>query len=271
MSYNDIYFTVWGILSAALWMVSSLLSIIAIQNAGLAVSQGVWSGCTIIISFLWGAVIFKQPMKSVGISVVGILLLLLGIAGISLAGSSVLDRFRKMSHVQIEDSLDLNSISVNDENKSNRVFGLACCVGLSLTNGSMLAPIHYAPPEASGIIFLASFGIGVLVITPILAVIYFTILHKTPNWDFENLLLPGFFAGIVWNIGNWASIYATTILGFTVGYPLTQCALLMAAFWGITLFKEVTGLLKIGSFILSSFVLLGGAVILAIYGNNPSN
>jgi len=46
LSYNEMSLTVWGILSSVLWMISSLLSIFAIKNAGLAVSQGIWSGFT---------------------------------------------------------------------------------------------------------------------------------------------------------------------------------------------------------------------------------
>jgi len=100
LSYNEMSLTVWGILSSVLWMISSLLSIFAIKNAGLAVSQGIWSGFTIIISFLWGSVIFLQPLKDVGLSILGLLMLLLGIAGISTAGSNFLDRFKKTLNLQ---------------------------------------------------------------------------------------------------------------------------------------------------------------------------
>jgi len=130
----------------------------------------------------------------------------------------------------------------------------------------MLVPIKYSPPDAAGINFLVSFGIGVIVITPVVSVIYFTALRRVPVWDFQNLLIPGLSAGVMWNIGNWASIYATNILGYTVGFPLAQCALLMGAFWGIILFKEITGTLRIGVFILSALVLLGGAVLLTLFG-----
>jgi len=270
LSYNEMSLTVWGILSAVLWIIASLLSIFAIKNAGLAVSQGIWSGFTIIVSFLWGAVVFQQPLKDVGLSVLGLLMLMVGIAGISTAGSDFLDRFKNrnnnsQSSIQIDETLDLNAISLHNP-QQNRVFGCICAACLALTNGSMLVPIKYSPPEAAGINFLVSFGIGVIVITPIIAVIYFIALRKVPVWDFQNLLLPGLSAGVIWNIGNWASIYATNILGYTVGFPLAQCALLMAAFWGIILFKEITGTKRIGVFTLSALILLGGAVLLTIFG-----
>jgi len=154
--------------------------------------------------------------------------------------------------------------------KNNTLFGILCAASLALTNGSMLVPIKYSPVEAQGINFLVSFGIGVIVVTPLISAIYFTLMRRTPFWDFRNLLLPGLLAGFLWNIGNWASIYATNILGFTVGFPLTQCALLMGGFWGIVLFKEITGVLRIGCFALSSLILLGGAILLTLYGRCDS-
>jgi multidrug transporter EmrE-like cation transporter len=95
LSYNPIYVTAWGILSAALWMISSLLSIFAIQNVGLAVSQGIWSGFTIIVSFLWGALAFEQKPNNIGLSILGLIMLMVGIGGISLSGSDILERWKK--------------------------------------------------------------------------------------------------------------------------------------------------------------------------------
>ena len=42
-------------------------------------------------------------------------------------------------------------------------------------------------------------------------------------------LLPGVLSGVLWNLGNVASIYAVQPpLGFAVGYPVTQCCVLVA-------------------------------------------
>jgi glucose uptake protein GlcU len=268
LSYNPLYLTVWGILSAVLWMISSLLAIYAIQNAGLAVSQGIWSGFTIIVSFLWGALVFQETPSNIGLSVVGLFMLLFGIAGLSIAGSDLLDRWknRKTENLNIEEtSMELTSLTETTR-KNNSLFGIVCAASLALTNGSMLVPIKFSPVEAQGINFLASFGIGVMAITPLISVLYFMLLRKSPVWDVKNLLLPGLVGGFMWNIGNWASIYATNILGYTVGFPLAQCALLIGGFWGIVLFKEIRGGLRIGFFVLSSCVMLGGAVVLTLYG-----
>lgn len=84
-------------------------------------------------------------------------------------------------------------------------------------------------------------------------------------------------AGLMWNIGNWASLYALQYLGYTVGFPLTQCALLLGTtrnsllnlsggFWGIVLFKEITGVRRILLYVVSCLVLISGAILLGLYG-----
>jgi len=139
-------------------------------------------------------------------------------------------------------------------------------IQFSTTNGSMLVPIRFAPVEVQGINFIVSFGIGVLAVTPVFAFIYFLAFRRMPELKLKVLALPGLICGLGWNFGNWASIYATLFLGYTIGFPLSQCALLIGGFWGVALFKEITGLKRIVVFVVSCFILLGGAVMLALYG-----
>jgi len=195
-------------------------------------------------------------------------MLIIGIAGISVAGSDLLVPVQSN-----DESLNLTGEpieGVSGTTTRRKLFGLFCAALLGIPNGSMLAPIHYAPESASGINFLISFGIGVLAVTPLFAVTYFVGFQKKPVWNVKRVLLPGVLAGLGWNIGNFASIYATINLGYTVGFPLSQCALLVSGFWGIVLFKEMTGWKRIGLFILSALVLVGGAAILAVYGRKDN-
>jgi len=149
------------------------------------------------------------------------------------------------------------------------LLGILCALSLSISNGSMLVPIKLSPVEAQGINYIVSFWIGVLGITPIFAFLYFLIFREKPTWNFKVLCLPGLISGIAWNIGNWASIYATIFLGFTIGFPLTQCALLMGGLWGILVFREIRGIKRISVYIVSSIILIGGAVMLGVFGGNP--
>jgi len=270
LTYNNFVFTYWGIVSASLWVFASVLSIFAINNVGLATAQGLWSGATIFVSFLWGTLVFHQTPDSIPLAIVALVLLAIGIAGMSIAGSNLLVKAQANDDVPTQEMDPLvNETDTAEPPAQITWLGIACALGLSLTNGSMLAPYSYAPDEAKPS-FLVSFGIGVLIVTPVFAVIYFVVFRKKPDFNLVKVVaLPGMLCGLGWNIGNWASIYATMFLGYTVGFPLSQCALLVGGFWGIVLFKEITGIKRVSLFFISSLILLGGAVLLGVYGGKP--
>lgn len=308
LTYNPFVFTWWGVLSAGLWITSSILSIIAIQNVGLSIAQGVWSGSTILVSFVWG-LIFKEEMKSIGLSVLAIILILLGVAGISLTGSKLplLDpnygivgaseangdesddadaaklvdgQWKSSADSRLERNLE-ETVSLSEgedaatpteepvtESRYAFAIGIGCALLLGITNGSMLAPIRMAPREASGINFIVSFGIGCLMLSPVFTIPYYAYKWSLPDFGFKTWLpLRGLICGTLWNIGNWASIYAVLLLGQAVGFTLCQTALLVAGLWGIFLFREISGWIRITIFFSSALVLLCGVALLAYFGH----
>ena len=69
--------------------------------------------------------------------------------------------------------------------------------------------------------------------------IYWLIFEHLPDFKLKTVMLPGMITGLLWNVGNFCSIYATYYLGLTVGFPLTQLALVVSGLWGIIAFKYV--------------------------------
>lgn len=55
-------------------------------------------------------------------------------------------------------------------------------------------------------------------------------------------------------------------LGMTIAFPLAQCEMVVAGFWGLLLFKELKGLARISHFVIGATILLGGAVLLSLFG-----
>ena len=59
----------------SIWqVVNGIAAIVAIQGAGLGVSQAIWSALGIAISFLWGVAVFHEPIRSMPLAVAGALL-----------------------------------------------------------------------------------------------------------------------------------------------------------------------------------------------------
>jgi glucose uptake protein GlcU len=320
LSYNSFVFTYWGIVGAALWVPASILSIFAIKYAGLSISQGIWSGSSIIVSFLWGAIFYPMidphkddkgknntdEVKSFPLSAVALFVLCVGILGLSLSGTqtiadmqykfpfidSLFARCRKPTrksklginsggghyatipgaeaHSDDEECVDEEDDLIEIEEQpltiKERLFGMFCAIALGIPNGSMLVPLRLSPADAQGINYMVSFGIGVVCVTPVLALIYFVLKREVPVFHPRVALVPGLLAGFVWNLGNFSSIYATLYLGLTIGFPLTQVALLVAGLYGIFFFKEITSWFAVMFFFLSAGVLLGGAALLSVYG-----
>lgn len=74
--------------------------------------------------------------------------------------------------------------------------------------------------------------------------------------------------GLLWNIGNVASFVAVdSPLGMTVAYPVSQCALLIAATWGVLYYREIRNPRKIATFAVSAVVICLGATLLGVYGS----
>ncbi|GAX10197.1 hypothetical protein FisN_3Lh392 [Fistulifera solaris] len=61
----DVSFTPWGILSGFLWVLGGTAGIYAIRLAGMAVSVGTWASVMICVNFVWGILIFREPVASI--------------------------------------------------------------------------------------------------------------------------------------------------------------------------------------------------------------
>lgn len=71
LTYNPFRFTWWGTVGATIWVANGVMAIMAIQKAGLGIAQTTWSALSIFVSFIWGAFVFHEPIKSLPLSFVG--------------------------------------------------------------------------------------------------------------------------------------------------------------------------------------------------------
>jgi len=78
----------WGTAGAALWMASQPFAFAAIRLIGLSLAPAIWAATTIAVSFLWGYLLFDEPVRSLPFSLLAILLLTLGILGVTLSATS---------------------------------------------------------------------------------------------------------------------------------------------------------------------------------------
>ena len=80
---EEFTYTPWGIVSGLFWVPAGTAAIFAIRNAGLAVSQGIWSALIVLVSFFWGIFIFDEAVASRFVATLAILLMVAGLWGMS--------------------------------------------------------------------------------------------------------------------------------------------------------------------------------------------
>lgn len=278
-------FSPWGLLSALFMIPGGSAGYYAVQNAGMAVSQGISSSFKVLIGFIWGLLIFSEPVRSVTGTVAAIVFLILGLIGMSVFAAPKTDRETEVvlpfadddeeeecaiQYYELSEPLSGRVYSV-----SNGRLGLLAASFDGLWGGSVLVPIHFADPDsAEGLNFVMSYAIGTLV----LAVVVWSLRLLHMSWScrsfrlgFKNL--PSFqvrsigpyaiASGAIWGAGNIASIASVALLGQAVGYSIVQSSLLLSGLWGVLVFKEVTGWVPILSWFACAVITLIGTVLLA--------
>lgn len=264
-----------GIVAGLLLVLAFTFSFLAIPLVGLSIGQGVWGGTAIIVSVLWGIIAFSDTVNSVIGTVGAMALLLLGVAGIAFC-SEIAKHFTAQNDEVAKNLLnDYESGSGDayeamDEEKgaiqsAAFVRGMLFAATVGCAGGSILVPMHYVDAEGQGLVFVPSFGIGVGICSPVVTVLYFLIMREplvSQELHLRQVLPYGILAGCIWNVGNVLSIPAISRIGYSVAYPLMQCALLVSGLWGIFAFKEIKGA-AVWIFFVASAVLLGGAAILS--------
>jgi len=180
--------TWWGLASGFLWVIGGTGGIYAIRMAGLAIAVGTWASVMILINFIWGILVFREPVNDVVGTVFAFLLLALGLVGMSVFASPSSSKtcnpstseseMEPSSSSQSADKIDTESNfrrmedasmipeqavpkSTNDVDKiiavdwygirlTKRQAGIAGAVFNGVMAGSSLIPLHYAQRNGYG-------------------------------------------------------------------------------------------------------------------------
>ena len=229
------------------------------------------------MSYLWGVVVLGDTPHYIGVSICGIVVLIIGVIIIAFSSTiarrlfPVDDSIRTpLTGALAPRKLEMEDENANDQdNTSSSRYrrGLILAFFVGLFGGSILAPLNFVPPEQEGLVFVPSFGIGSFAMASvILACVIYS--NKVTNGSLEfkwsHGLPLGILSGTLFQLSNILSIIAIPALGYGVAYPLLQCAILFSGFWGVFVFKEITGWQTISIFFVGGAILLGGAAMLAI-------
>ncbi len=75
--------TSYGLLAGLLWVCGGTLGILAIRKAGIATAVGIWSSIMVIINFVWGILVFHEPVHSLTTTCGAFFILGIGLVGMT--------------------------------------------------------------------------------------------------------------------------------------------------------------------------------------------
>lgn len=99
----EFVFTPWGLVSGLLWIPGGSAGIYAVRTNGIAISVGIWSCISVLTSTMWGFIAFGEKVKSDLFTIIGVIMLIIGVIGLSF--SSAPDTDNKNDQDVKEDSL----------------------------------------------------------------------------------------------------------------------------------------------------------------------
>jgi len=298
LTWRPFTFTYWGFAGAAMWIPAGLLFITSVKLTGVAFAAPIANGTQVIVSFCWGAFYFKEEVHSAGLSVLAMFIMILGMIGISIAVNWESMQAARLLKQQRQYSINVTAGTVYEETpllkdekqpayeptegegpKSDKkrkeefrrfIYGITVALCSGLFGGTQNVPLKYAPPDAHGIQYTISFGIGAVCVITVFTLVY-CIIRWCLDWGLPTVnlklsLLPGSIAGALWSCGNVCNIYVTLTYGVTVGFPIVMCNMMVAGCWGVFYYNEAPNIWMKVLFVFSCAVLLGGVTLLSFFG-----
>lgn len=219
---------IYGFVAGILWAIANSIALTAIFNLGLSRAVPLMSSLVVISSFLWGALVFGEMPAGIIMGFAGIVLIILGVI--------------------------LSSATGNMEGQ-NAKQGLFAAVAAGLIFGSQLVPVKVGSVATGDFFFSVSLGIF---ITAMMMAMVRKIRFST------EVLKEGLISGAIWNVGNLLSLISLSLIGLSKAGPISQIATLVAVFWGLFYFKEITKPKVKLQVLIGAIILLGGVIILGL-------
>lgn len=293
----------YGLISGLLMVPGGTAGYYGVRNAGLALSQGIWSSLKVLVAFGWGLFIFHEPVQSRMGTALSIALMLVGLAGMSYYASNndddesngdndqegPVNRLDEPLLLVEEEGLVVGPVDMTADylHMNTRFLGIWGAVIDGSYGGSVLVPMHFAAmasADLQGLGYLISFGVGCFIVLLCVwcarwALYALQTRSCTEGWR----QLPSFhvttigpyaaLAGLIWSVGNVSSLVSVAMLGQGLGYSLVQCQLVVAGLWAVFFYGEIQGRARILGWFACAALTLASILLLthqhAVVPNEP--
>jgi len=220
----------WAMLGGVVFNLANILLVVAIDIAGMAVAFPVGIGLALVLGVIYNYLPvpaeYKAPILFMGVACIAVAIVVNALA------------YRKLSTDQ-------------KTTKFGVIISVLCGIIMSLffflvtkaIAGNMNTPEAGKMTPYTALVF---FSLGLFIsnfVFNTIAMKWTVSGEKVAVGDYftkgnPRLHLVGILGGIIWGIGMSLSMIAGTKAGFAISYGLGQGATLVAAFWGVFIWKE---------------------------------
>lgn len=202
--------TFWlTLLGGVIWAIGGLCAFTATSKIGMAKEFGIWAPLNIVVSLMWGALLFREFVDMDETAVfwllAAILIILVGVLLIIFAKGD----------------------SDDSQPRGDFWLGLAGAVGAGILWGSYFIPVKYSGVSAwAGAFPLA---IGMMVGGTALALLSRQSLKLAKPSDYGRASL----SGGLWSLGNYGVLLMVGVMGAGRGFTIAQLSVVVGALTGI--------------------------------------
>jgi len=227
-------------LGGILWAASAWSAFVGSKHLGMAKAFGIWAPLNIVVSILWGMILFGEFLEAeiinLAIGIAALIAIATGILLIIFSGNDTSEQSPKLS-----------------------IPGLMGAIGAGVGFASYFVPIQLARIEVN--LWLATFpmSIGMFVGGSILAITSRSSLRLKNISSYSRVLATG----LIWSIGNYGALRMMELIGTGKGFTIAQLCVVVNALIGIFIMKNPAPKSKAAKMTLIGVITatIGGTVI----------
>jgi len=237
-----------AMLGGFLWCTGNMMTVPIIQLIGLGLGGVLWGTANLLVGWSAGAFgilgVHQQPLGHIpGLNYLGAILALASAIIFSFIKPELKDKIEIRDMVREEDHKK-EWIELSELQK--RLLGITMCLLAGLFYGTNFNPPQYVMDHCptcsqNGLDYVFSHFTG-LYLTSTLYFLIYCVFSKNQPRVYPEVTFPAFISGIMWATAQICWFVANSALALVVSYPLiTVMPTVVQNFWGIVVFKEISG------------------------------
>jgi len=223
-----------------IWSISGLSAFVGTSRLGMAKAFGIWAPLNIIVSIIWGVVLFREFLGAsrfnILIAALSVAVIIVGVLMIVLVGSSG---------------------EAGEQGNRALMIGLVGAVGAGIGFGSYFIPIRIS--AVSLWVSVLPLAVGMFVGSCVLALASHAPLRIAASSHYGKVMATGF----LWAIGNYGALKMMELIGTGKGFTIAQLCVVVNALLGVFWEKNPRPGTRAASLTLAGVVIaaIGGCVL----------